>query len=198
MFRLLTMFVFGLWGCQGNFSAPPAEASLSATTTPGPVSLVELPTPVATPTVNARPAQPSPTPVAAPLAIESPCAPTTSKARVTFGTQSIPVDLAWTPETRAKGLSGRPCLARDTGLVIGWDIPTPARIWMPDMNFAIDVIFVRDEKVIAIYPDAQPCLPGENCFSFGPQELSDYVLEVPAGSVASWKLKVGDAITLKK
>ena len=198
MFRLLTVFAVGLYGCQGDFSAPSAEASLPAVATPSPVISTAGPSPVALPTATAQPLLPSASPAEATGVSEPPCTPTSSTARVNFGTRSIPVDLAWTPASRQKGLSGRPCLAKDTGLVLGWDEPTPVRIWMPDMNFAIDVIFVRDEKVIAIYPDAQPCVPGENCFSFGPQALSDFVLEVPAGSAGRWGLKEGDRITLQK
>ncbi|MEB3284116.1 MAG: DUF192 domain-containing protein [Candidatus Sericytochromatia bacterium] len=192
MTRLLFAILMGLTGCQGALPARQAEAGASPATTP----MASMPSPEPTPS--------SPTPessgleMVAPPPPEASCTPTQATSRVTFKTYSIPVDLAWTPESRQKGLSGRPCLAKDTGLVLGWDEPTPVRIWMPDMNFAIDVVFVRSNSVLAIYEDAQPCVPGENCFSFGPPELSNYVLEVPAGSVARWKLRVGDPITLIK
>jgi uncharacterized membrane protein (UPF0127 family) len=143
------------------------------------------------------------TPEAAPTASVAPsarpqasCEPTTSRAHVLLGDRKVPVDLAFTPESRTKGLSGRPCLARGTGLVLGWDVPTPAQIWMPDMNFAIDVVFVRGEQVVAVYADAQPCVRGRPCPTFGPDVPVDYVLEVPAGSCAEWGLKAGGTIRL--
>lgn len=161
--------------------------------------------------VPAAPAAPSAVPTAALVAALPPsaapsvvpstvatCPPTTSKSRIAVGGQSIPVDLAYTDATRQTGLSGRPCLAAGTGLVIGWDKPTPARIWMPDMNFAIDVIFVRDAKIVMIRSDAQPCVTIADCPTFGPGTPIDYVLEVPAGSAKTWGLKQNDPIKLTK
>ncbi|MEB3328006.1 MAG: DUF192 domain-containing protein [Candidatus Sericytochromatia bacterium] len=145
------------------------------------------PTPAPTEAARDLPPQASP---------EASCAPTTSSAYVLVGERRLPVDLALTPEARVKGLSGRPCLARGTGLVLGWERPTEARIWMPDMRFAIDVVFVRAERVVAIYPDAQPCVEGQPCPTFGPAEPVDYVLEVPAGTCAELGVVVGAAISL--
>jgi hypothetical protein len=118
------------------------------------------------------------------------------RATVTFGTRAIPVEVADTAATREHGLSGRLSLAQDTGLVLAWTMPTEAMIWMPDMNFAIDVIFVRDEKVVAIYPNAQPCPKDGPCPTFGPATGVNYVLEAPTGSATRWNLKIGDAINL--
>lgn len=122
--------------------------------------------------------------------------PVPSGAAVVFGNRRIPVEVAATAESRRQGLSGRASLAQDTGLVLAWASPTTVGIWMPDMNFAIDVIFVRDNKVIFIQPDAQPCPDRINCPTFGPDTPVHFVLEVPAGSVARWGLKTGDAMTL--
>jgi uncharacterized membrane protein (UPF0127 family) len=115
---------------------------------------------------------------------------------VSFGARAIPVEIADTDESRRVGLSGRDSLAPDTGLVLAWSSPEYVGIWMPDMHFAIDVVFVRSGKVVAIYPDAQPCKPGGECPTFGPEIAVDYVLEVPSGSTARWGLIVGDAMQL--
>lgn len=133
---------------------------------------------------NASTVSPSPSPAAL------------AKAQVVLGTRTIPVEVADTPATREQGLSGRASLAQDTGLVLAWPMPTKALIWMPDMNFAIDVIFVRDEKVVAVYPDAQPCPKNGPCPAFGPDSGVNFVLEAPTGSATRWNLKVGDSIKL--
>lgn len=123
--------------------------------------------------------------------------PAAQAQAVLFGDRTIPVEIADTEESRRQGLSGRPSLATDTGLVLWWDAPEPVGIWMPDMRFAIDVIFVRDSRVVAVYADAKPCPPSGYCPVFGPETAVDYVLEVPTGSAARWGLKTGDAITLR-
>jgi uncharacterized membrane protein (UPF0127 family) len=123
--------------------------------------------------------------------------PAAAAQAVVFGDRTIAVEIADTEESRRQGLSGRPSLAEDTGLVLWWDTPEPVGIWMPDMRFAIDVIFVRDSRVVAVYADAKPCPPSGYCPVFGPETAVDYVLEVPAGSAARWGLKTGDALTLR-
>lgn len=164
-----------------------------------------MPAPAITPAVSASAiaAAPSTAPAPAASAGATPrptasCSPTASKSTVVVADRSIPVDLAFTQATRTKGLSGRPCLADGTGLVIGWDTPTFTKIWMPDMNFAIDVIFVRGGKVVMVYADAQPCPSKANCPTFGPDVPVDYVLEVPAGSAKAWGVEKGAAIELRR
>lgn len=138
----------------------------------------------------------SPSPAVAPSIMAATPAPSTGTIQVAG--QTVTVDIADTFQTRATGLSGRPSLAKGTGLVLYWDRPEVTRIWMPDMNFAIDVIFVRDGKIIFIEQNAQPCPSRDDCPTFGPETAVNYVLEVPAGSVAEWKAKVGDTITLNR
>lgn len=150
---------------------------------------------------------PAPQPVNEPvkdaLAMASPWAASpppaaTPGATVTLGARTIQVEVADTFESRQRGLSGRESLAPETGLVLLWEQPTVTKIWMPDMNFAIDVIFVRQDHVVEVVSDAQPCVPDGPCPTFGPDQLVDYVLEVPAGSAAHWGLKAGDPITLAR
>lgn len=140
--------------------------------------------------------QTSAVPAVAAKVSPSPAPSGLARAQVVMGTRTIPVEVADTPATREHGLSGRASLAQDTGLVLAWPMPTRALIWMPDMNFAIDVIFVRDEKVIAVYPDAQPCPKNGPCPAFGPDSGVDFVLEAPTGSATRWNLRVGDSIKL--
>lgn len=136
----------------------------------------------------------SPLPVASVL----PSAAPTAGAHVTVRDRRIAVEVADTPESRRQGLSGRPSLAEGTGLVLKWERPEVVAIWMPDMNFPIDVVFVRDGQVLAVYADRQPCPPEGPCPTFGPRVAVDWVLEVPAGSAKAWGLVAGDAIALSR
>lgn len=180
-----------LTACQINAGVPAASASAMATSGASAAPAVD-PNAAALGQLAAaiHDAQATPTPV-----------PTDGSLPVglmSIAGRRIPVDIADTPDSRRQGLSGRPSLATDTGLVLAWSTPTPAQIWMPDMNFAIDVIFVAGGKVIAIYPDAQPCPAQGPCPSFGPQTPVSFVAEVPAGSAAAWGLKVGDSASFSR
>ena len=139
---------------------------------------------------------PQETAASQPALAASPAPAPAASATVSFGDRQIAVGVAATPESRRQGLSGRASLAEDTGLVLLWPRPTFAPIWMPNMKFAIDVVFVRDNRVVAIYADRQPCPSLDDCPTFGPSIPVHYVLEVPAGSCARWGLKEGMDIRL--
>jgi hypothetical protein len=159
--------------CQGGTSTPVASASpvVSALVASSPSSAL-------TSAMTSLAPGPSPTPKL----------PT---GNVMIAGHRVAVDIASTPEQRRQGLSGRPSLAPDTGLVLAWDHPAQVSIWMPDMNFPIDVVFVRENYVLAVFPDEPPCVPGEPCPTFGPTIPVDFVLEVPAGSAKAWGVKIG-------
>ena len=70
--------------------------------------------------------------------------------------QVIKVELAITPEARARGLSGRQGLTQDEGMLFVFDTPGKYPFWMKDMNFAIDMIWIsEDSKVVYIKKDAR-------------------------------------------
>ena len=137
-----------------------------------------------------------PSPIASAVASATPAASVAATSHIQVAGRTIAVEIADTFQSRQKGLSGRPSLAKGTGLVLYWPRPEPTSIWMPDMNFAIDVIFVRDDKIVFIEKNAQPCPSREDCPTFGTTTPVNYVLEVPAGSVTEWGIKVGDPIQL--
>lgn len=68
-----------------------------------------------------------------------------------------------------------------------------ARFWMHRTPQPLDLIFVRDGRVLAIEPGAPPCmhLP---CPSYGPDALVDGVLELGAGEAARLALVVGSPL----
>ena len=51
----------------------------------------------------------------------------------------IKVELAITPEARAQGLSGRPSLSENEGVLFVFDKPDKYSFWMKNMNFPLDI-----------------------------------------------------------
>gem|GEM_PF-6417361 len=151
---------------------------------------LEAQTPKALPVASQIPSSPAPS-AQPPAPIASPALKT---VRLKLNDLIIPCEVADTPATRNQGLSGRKNLPDGHGLILAFDTPQVTAIWMPDMNFAIDVFFVRDNRILALYHDAPPCPSREDCPAFGPSEPVDYVLEVNAGSARRWQANVGDRI----
>lgn len=142
--------------------------------------------------------QPAPAAADREILASPPAVPVAAGPRVVIGDRVVPVEVADTEASRRQGLSGRASLAENTGLVLFWNEPTVTGIWMPDMNFAIDVIFAAGGHIVDLYTNAQPCPPGGPCPVFGPREPVNWVLEVPAGSALAWNLQVGQAIRLDR
>lgn len=109
--------------------------------------------------------------------------------RVELNNRSINVLVADSSEERAQGLSGRKRLAENQGMLFAYTDSGVYCLWMKDMNFAIDMIWLdTDKRVIDIKENAQPESYPE---SFCPSSDAQYILEVPAGSVQKWGVQRG-------
>ena len=95
------------------------------------------------------------------------------------------VELAETPSTQERGLSGRPSLPDDNGMLFVFDHEDYWGFWMIDMKFHLDIIwFDSNRQVVFIESNIPPCTP-QNCPVFIPNARALYVLEVNAGFVAA-------------
>ncbi len=111
---------------------------------------------------------------------------------VNFSGARVKVDIASTPASLARGLSGRPSLRSDEGLLFIFDQPGRYSFWMKDMNFPIDIIWLTaDLNVAYIKKDASPdSYPA----TFESPEDAQYVLEVVAGFAERNNIKAGDRV----
>src|SRR5574337_781809 len=111
---------------------------------------------------------------------------------VIAGRMTLTVELARTPEEQVRGLSGRPGLKPGYGMLFVYDRPHPVSIWMKDMRFPLDIIWIRGGRIVAIEKHAPPLS------SDGPERIytatADLVLEVPAGFTDRQKIRVGDSV----
>ncbi|MFO0718438.1 MAG: DUF192 domain-containing protein [Candidatus Paceibacterota bacterium] len=106
----------------------------------------------------------------------------------------INIEKVDTEEKRMHGLSGRDSLPPDSGLFFVFEKPQLAGIWMKDMKFPIDIVWIDENfHVIYIKEDAKPESFPE---IFIPPKEAMYVLEVNSGFVEKNKIKVGDRVVL--
>jgi len=110
-------------------------------------------------------------------------------AKVRLGGQTIAVDVADDEAERKAGLGGRQSLDEGTGMLFIFDSNDRQGIWMKDMEFPIDVIWLSaDKKIVHIESDMQPdSYPAV----FRPDENARYVIEVPAGFAAKHHIHEG-------
>lgn len=114
--------------------------------------------------------------------------------RGVIGETSITLDIADTDEKRLKGLGGRESIPRDHAMLFVFDKSEEHGIWMKDMMFALDIVWLNEySEVIYIERKVSPeTFP--KVFSAG--RPSKYVLEFRAGFVERNSIKVGDKFVL--
>lgn len=77
--------------------------------------------------------------------------------KLTINNKTFTVEIADTPEKRKLGLSRRPALPADGGLLFVFDQPGNYGFWMKDMNFPIDIIwFNANKKIIGTTKNLRP------------------------------------------
>ena len=92
------------------------------------------------------------------------------------------------PEARKKGLSGRSTLASGTGLLFIFDVLSYQSMWMPDMNFALDIIWLDENmRVVNVNYNVKPC-ETDKCPSYPSVKLVKYAIEMRAGDANKYGL----------
>jgi len=123
------------------------------------------------------------------------------KAEVIFKTESgevkFLVEVADTAGKKIRGLSGRESLGEREGMIFIYSKPGRPGFWMKGMEFPIDIVWIKEEKVVGITENMAP----ESFWKgkiFYPPETADMVLEIKAGEVEKSGIKIGDEVKIVK
>ncbi len=105
------------------------------------------------------------------------------------------VTCAVTPEARARGLSGREALPPGHGMLFLFDTVAVQGMWMPDMRFPLDIVWLdTDLRVVHITEDAPPCpqpsLPS-NCPTHSSRYPVKYAIEMKSGQAGIYGFTPG-------
>jgi len=103
----------------------------------------------------------------------------------------VAVEVASTAQAREKGLSGTDRLETGRGMLFVFLRPDVYTFWMKDMNFPIDILWIRGEELVDMTTDIPVPVPGEELATYFPKYPVDKVLEVPAGFARANGLRTG-------
>lgn len=115
------------------------------------------------------------------------------KSLIKLGTHELVVEMAQTPAQWEKGLSGRNTLQGIDGMLFIFPHYHIPLFWMKDTFVPLDMIWIKDNRVVEITPDVQP----DNSSSpptYSPNQTINMVLEVPAGWSKANNLQIGDQL----
>ena len=111
--------------------------------------------------------------------------------QITVGLLNFYVDTALTGEDRAIGLMHRPYLPKRHGMLIVFeDEKIKNSIWMKNMYFPIDIVWISEDKQVVDFKTIPPC-KNVQCPSYRSSVPAKYVLEINANE---FKGKKGDYV----
>ena len=116
---------------------------------------------------------------------------------VQVGEASVRADLADDPASRQRGLSGRENLGEGNGMLFLLPDDSPS-FWMKDMRFPIDILWIRDGRVVDVSADVPPPRsPNSPLPTYSPDRPADRALEVNAGWAADHGIRRGDVVRVR-
>jgi uncharacterized membrane protein (UPF0127 family) len=106
----------------------------------------------------------------------------------------IQVEVARTPEARAKGLMGRTSLEPDSGMLFIFDAPERICMWMRNTPLPLTVAFLNDSGEVINLADMQPRSDTVHCA----QADARFALEMTQGWFQNRGIGAKDRVRLKR
>ena len=114
------------------------------------------------------------------------------KAYLLLPDREVELTIAATSEARTHGLSRKESLPTDAAMFFVFDGADKYGIWMKDMKFSIDIIWLDEKgKIVHVERDVSPDTYPKVFF---PPEKSLYILEANAGFAKKNDLKPGKVL----
>jgi hypothetical protein len=109
---------------------------------------------------------------------------------------ALEVEVVDTKASRVLGLSGRPSMRDDEGMLFVFDEPGRYGFWMKDMLFPLDMVWINQNGVVVwIERNVTPESYKEKKTYINQSEAS-YVLEINAGQAEKFGLYMGSKIKI--
>lgn len=119
---------------------------------------------------------------------------------LTIKTLNINAKVADTSDERKKGFSKIEELPISKGMLFVFDNGGKFGIWMKDMRFAIDILWIdKTKKIVDIAQNVAP-EPGKkdkDLTVYKPRDKALYVLEINAGLSSHHNLQIGDEVNFE-
>jgi uncharacterized protein len=114
---------------------------------------------------------------------------------IKINNNTFQVEIVDTIISQTKGLSGRESLDEGKGMLFVFPKHAMRSFWMINMNFRLDIIWIKDGIIVGIAKDTVPLkLNNEKAKIYYSPEPVDMVLEINSGLSDELNIKIGDKI----
>lgn len=118
--------------------------------------------------------------------------------KATINNHSFNLTVAKTLKETQVGLSEKKSLDQNSGMLFVFENPAFYSFWMKDMKFPIDIIFIKDDKIVTIYENVKPPkTTNESLPTYKPDEPADKVLEINADLSKKYDIKKGSTVKIE-
>lgn len=120
------------------------------------------------------------------------------RPRATFPNgRAFRLELARTPEERARGYMFREKVGREEGMLFLFDRTDFHPFWMKNCRVPLDLIWLDEEfRVVHLELEVPPC-SADPCPGYFPMSKARYALEVRSGMAGKSGLRIGDPIRVE-
>lgn len=119
------------------------------------------------------------------------------KGEISFHRQQLTLktEIAMTRVQLETGLMFRKKLLSNQGMLLIFKQQNIQKIWMKNMLFPLDMVFISSQnQVVSILKNLPPCLK-DGCITYKTTTPSKIVLELKAGKIDQYKIKIGDKVS---
>ncbi len=113
--------------------------------------------------------------------------------KVKINSQEWRVEVAQNDWSRAKGLSGRKFIGENDGMLFIFNEPAIQKFWMRGMKFPLDIIWIKNNKVVGLAENVSPATISNLELRSSPEPVN-LVLEINAGSAKKWGIREGSEV----
>ncbi|MGE0199341.1 MAG: DUF192 domain-containing protein [Candidatus Melainabacteria bacterium] len=117
------------------------------------------------------------------------------KTDMLIGVERFHLEVARTPEEMMQGLMHRKKLARQTGMLFPLIVERKVSFWMKNTLIPLDMIFIRNYRVVHIQENAQPCT-ADPCPTFSSRYPVDMVVELAGGSASRYGIETDTPVAI--
>lgn len=117
-------------------------------------------------------------------------------AEIAIAGNIFKVKVADTDAARIRGLSGTSELSSDEAMLFIFDYDSEWAIWMKDMNYAIDIVWLDKNRHIIDF--TQNATPESYPKRFMPKQEARYVVEFKSGTIEARGFRIGQQVNFKR